>query len=317
MRGRRPRTEPARTTPAEVVGEPGPAVSDTSEDTARGVLRAMSVIAPVTLVTALAYYFGWTATHASAAYLGIDESVLGFTTQDYVLRSITAIFWPLCIGLVVGAVALRAHAIVSSWPAAGDSRPRATTYLRVTVVVLGASGALLLGYGIAALQNRWLFRGFSLAPLSMTLAVALLAYAVGLRSSRRGHGAGSRAPSLTVVLISLLVAVGLFWQVAEWATAVGVGQTQALVATLRSRPSVTLFSTRSLALSGPGVTQTRLADPDGAYQYRYTGLRLLFRTDERYFLLSEQWDRRNGRLFVIDDTHDVRFEFAPGSGGGS
>jgi hypothetical protein len=45
----------------------------------------VAVVAPVTLITALAYYFGYRRESAFAGYFGIDPSTLGFTTNDYVL----------------------------------------------------------------------------------------------------------------------------------------------------------------------------------------------------------------------------------------
>ena len=52
------------------------------------------IVAPATLLTALAYYFGWRRERAFAGYFGIDPSVLGFSTSDYILRSVDALFVP-------------------------------------------------------------------------------------------------------------------------------------------------------------------------------------------------------------------------------
>src|SRR5919106_2211839 len=49
-------------------------------------------VAPTTLVGALVFYFGWTRTRAWWLYFGVDPSVLGFSNQDYVLRSVNALF---------------------------------------------------------------------------------------------------------------------------------------------------------------------------------------------------------------------------------
>lgn len=283
------------------------------EAAARGVLKALSVIAPVTLVTALAYYFGWTATHASADYLGLDESVLGFTTQDYILRSITAIFWPLCLLLAFAAVALRGHSVVSRWRLDDAGRHR----IGVLATVLAAAGVITGIYGVLALTNGWLVEGFSIAPLCITAGVALIGYAIVLRNRLTGSGPsdpGSGSPTLPVVLVSMLVAVGLFWEVASWATAVGVGGTQQLIADLAYRPSVTLYSGKDLALTGPGVRVDRVGSKDAAYHFRYTGLRLLFRANDRYFLLTYPWTRSEGSLMVIDDSSDIRLQFTPGTG---
>ena len=282
-----------------------------TDETARGVIRALTVVGPVTLLTSLAYYFGWTATHASARYLGIDESILGFSTQDYLLRSITALFWPLCVGLGLAALALQAHGAV----AASIARDRTRTTLVISLSLVGASMVL---YGVLALGQRWTVDGFSIAPLSLTLGIGLVSYAVAIRNRPSPRSTGFQAvsdtPPLTVVCISLLLAAGLFWQVAEWATAVGVGATQALIADLSRQPAVTVFAVKRLNLEGPGVTMTQVDQAPGAYGYRYTGLRLLFRANDRYFMLSDRWSPDAGVLFVVNDTPDVRLQFSSGTG---
>ena len=63
----------------------------------------------MTLITALAYYFGYRREQAFADFFGIDPSALGFTTNDYVLRSVDALFVPVTVVLLVafGAVFLQ------------------------------------------------------------------------------------------------------------------------------------------------------------------------------------------------------------------
>ena len=60
----------------------------------------------LTLVTAVLFYFGWRRSEAQSRVMGIDVSLFGFTSQDYVLRSITALYLPLLLlaglGLALG-----------------------------------------------------------------------------------------------------------------------------------------------------------------------------------------------------------------------
>ena len=53
------------------------------------------VIAPVTLLTSLLFYFGWARSNSTFLYFGLDPSVVGLSLQDYLLRSIGALFLPL------------------------------------------------------------------------------------------------------------------------------------------------------------------------------------------------------------------------------
>ena len=60
--------------------------------------RAMAiaeVVAPVTVATALLYYYGYVAARARFAYFGIDLSVLQLSPQDVLLLSVGALYAPL------------------------------------------------------------------------------------------------------------------------------------------------------------------------------------------------------------------------------
>ncbi|MFL6239316.1 MAG: hypothetical protein ACJ735_07515 [Actinomycetes bacterium] len=310
-------TDPSTpTAPAGTTAADGAATPDLSADPAvRRTMRLLtSVVAPATLLTSLLYYFGWTEAHASANYLGIDESVLGFTTQDYLLRSVNAVFWPLAVGLIVAALALRGHVTVMR----AVVHTRHQRHVQVVAGVVALLGLIAVVYGSLALHHHWIFRGdFSIAPLCLTAGAAAIAYAFSL--FERAHvvgnphaSTGAGSSSLAVFAVAMLIGVGLFWQVAEWANSVGVGKTRDLVAHLDSRPSVTLYSAKRLQLDGKSVTETSLPSSDSAYLYRYDGLRLLLRSGGKYLLLSDQWNRVDGRTFVIDDTAQVRLEFTPG-----
>jgi hypothetical protein len=50
------------------------------------------VVAPVTLLTALLFYFGWASSNSLWTYFGVDQSVLGFSARDYILRAIRPLF---------------------------------------------------------------------------------------------------------------------------------------------------------------------------------------------------------------------------------
>ncbi|MFF8279994.1 hypothetical protein ACF05T_28505 [Streptomyces lateritius] len=46
-----------------------------------------TLLAPTTFIGALLLYFGFTYTDALYAHFGVDAATLGFSTQDYALRS--------------------------------------------------------------------------------------------------------------------------------------------------------------------------------------------------------------------------------------
>jgi hypothetical protein len=54
-----------------------------------------SLGALVTIITVVMLYFGWRRSDVQAQDMGIDVSLFGFSTQDYVLRSISSLYLPL------------------------------------------------------------------------------------------------------------------------------------------------------------------------------------------------------------------------------
>jgi len=74
--------------------------------------------------------------------------------------------------------------------------------------------------------------------------------------------------------------------------------------------AVTVYSTKSLHISAPGVRKTRSGSADPLYPFRYDGLRLVHRSGDRYFLLNGGWDEHTGWLIVLRDSSEVRLEFS-------
>ena len=62
------------------------------------------------LGTALLFYFGWRRSEAQAEALGFDVSVLGVSPQDFMLRSIPVLFFPVALVLVASLGAVLVHA---------------------------------------------------------------------------------------------------------------------------------------------------------------------------------------------------------------
>ena len=104
----------------------------------------------------------------------------------------------------------------------------------------------------------------------------------GLRGSSPARS--SRWLPLAWSLVVVLLFLSLFWTVSHYAGVRGVD----LAVDRRSeqiafQPSVTIYSAKRLYLHRP-VMETKLPDANAAYRYRYTGLKLLFRSEHNYFL---------------------------------
>ncbi|MEV8624605.1 hypothetical protein [Streptomyces sp. NPDC051079] len=133
-----------------------------------------AVAAPTSLVTALLYYFGYYHAYWFFAYFRVNSTVLGFSTADYLMRSLDVMWVPLTVlaTLAVGAFwgydTARRRLAARMGPVA---RRRATGALAV-------SGFLLTLGGLwSTFRETFLSDVLTLAPLSLSVGVTLLAYA--------------------------------------------------------------------------------------------------------------------------------------------
>ena len=85
--------------------------------------------------------------------------------------------------------------------------------------------------------------------------------------------------------------VCLFWQTERLASLGGEALAQDIKDHLDDRlAKVEVFSAKDLQIDGPGVTVTRIGGDDSAYRFKYSGLYLLQRSGDKYFLLTDGWD---------------------------
>src|SRR5215212_966446 len=132
---------------------------------------AASVVAPLSVLTAVLFYFGYASSRARFEYFGVDVDTIGLSTQDYVMRSPQALLTPLLVLVLVGvAVAIandvfrrRVQAATVASTDADDSvagqgherlagLDRSFRFLELAGLCMLAVGALLL-VGYAWLQD--------------------------------------------------------------------------------------------------------------------------------------------------------------------
>jgi hypothetical protein len=295
------------------VGEPGPA--------AHGRLRSALettglVVAPFTLLTALLFYFGWASTNSLWMYFGVDQSAIGFSAQDYILRAIRPLFWPLGILVLLALAVLEADAEIDCM--LHGRRHRDVIDRLPAVIASGAAGIL-----IVALIRRGGYPLFGNQPVVMPALFALgtgaLSYAAQLRrrilefERRIPPGAESpRARSATTLKSSLawaLLILSIFWMLGDWASDEGLRRGQVLGANLSAQPGVVIHSKESLAIDGPGVQMDVSSDPASAYHYTYRGLRLLVRAGNRFFLVPSGWTPGTGSAVVVPESDRLRVDY--------
>ncbi len=62
-----------------------------------------------------------------------------------------------------------------------------------------------------------------------------------------------------------------------------------------------------------GVHEAQLRGADAAYRYRYSGLRLLAWSNNRYFLLPDGWSSADQITIILPDSDNLRVEFTHGT----
>ncbi|MGH2770894.1 MAG: hypothetical protein ACRDJF_10305 [Actinomycetota bacterium] len=211
------------------------------------------VVALGVAVSALLFYFGWVYTDARARYFGIDPSMLGYSAQEYIFRSIDVVFLPLGAFLIAGLLLLWAHSRIACWMRSGR-RLRLLTRGAIPSIQLG--GLLLFVVGALGITRRYVF-GIDLlvTPLSLALGIAALAYGTYLRRRLRPSGSPvepSWLSSVNLVAVTILVLLSLFWTMGDWAQALGRAKAHAFAEELASRRGVVVSSKEQLPIDVPG-----------------------------------------------------------------
>src|ERR1700709_252107 len=128
-----------------------PAVPDEASSVSRSFRVLAGFVAPVTILTALFIYFGYVWTDSFYEYFGVDAATLQFSPQDYMLRSVGALYVPvgaiLLISLIFVWIQPSVIAFVLRNRHARWWRPawRALVTLGVVLVLAGAVFVLIPG----------------------------------------------------------------------------------------------------------------------------------------------------------------------------
>ncbi|MER5262654.1 hypothetical protein ABTZ99_11285 [Actinosynnema sp. NPDC002837] len=262
------------------------------------VQRVGEALANVTVLTGLLVYFGWRRSDVQARELGIDSSVLGMTTTDYVLRSVGPVF--LLLAVVVG-IALVCRWLEPRVRAAGDRPGRRARALSVTLSLAW----LILPALTVALGLLFPITSFYAFPLAVGGGILLSLYASRLRRP-------DAHPTWTRVLVFAVVSLSLFWSAGNYAEVRGVELARAYAADVHGQTAVVVYAGERLHITAPGACEEPLPADGSRYRFRYLGLRLFAKVGAKYFLVSDGWTRERGTVVVLADNDDIRVELGHG-----
>jgi hypothetical protein len=271
------------------------------------VLGYVSVIGPpATVVTALVFYFGWARAKAQAEWMGLHVNLFGYTTRDFALLSISALYLPLLLLIALAMLWVWLDRLLRRRIDRGAAGRWATTLPRAALLGAGA----LIGLMVVLLFAERVYSPLY-APYLVTAGVLVAAWAVRIRRCAAAV-AGPRRPAeqqaVEATLLLVLVALLLFWGTSNFAEARGRGLAEDLEVNLPWLPRAQVYSQEPLGLDVPGVTTRELGTAE-APLYRYDGLRLLTVSGERYFFLHEGWSVEEGTVVVLPDDASLRVQY--------
>ncbi len=262
----------------------------------------------VGLLTALLVYYGWVRAGAQARAMGLDVHLFGYTTQDYLLLSISSLYGMLFWIAVAVLAGVWADRLVRERV---DARVRASGSARVarwarlgTWFFIGLAVAARFLDGAVPEEEAWVI------PFAMALCVLGAAWAAGLRrraTARDRPPTAARGQLLGAAALVSVVGLLVFWGTTAAAEAMGEVRAYDLQDDLAEMPRAVVYSEKPLHIGLPGVRAEELGGPDDPL-HRYDGLRLLTLRGGRYFLLPEQWTVAGSTVLVLPDDDSVRLE---------
>jgi hypothetical protein len=110
-----------------------------------------------------------------------------------------------------------------------------------------------------------------------------------------------------------LALIAAFWWTASVATQNGLESAKAVQSSLENRGEAVVMSKERLGIMGTGVYVESLSEDTSGYAFRYTGLRVLVNTGDRWFLLPRGWTNENGDTVILlpDEAEGLRVDVRP------
>jgi hypothetical protein len=277
-----------------------------------------SIVAPVTVISALLFYFGYVSSRAQYEYFGIDVDTIGLSTQDYVMRSGQSLLVPLLALVVIGLALVVAHLWITARMQAAEPATVLPTARRVLAAGLVVFVAGMVLIGLYPVLGEWPYYPL-VTPVVVAVGAGVVAYTwrlvASLSVAEDRDKPPARSPTLRrmgLVLLCFLVVATVFWSTATIAQIAGRGLARSTARHLHDLPIVILDTKERLFLYDPGVKETALTPTTEGqtFHYRYRNLHLLIQGNNRMFLVPPVWSASDTVLVVpLDGSVRVRFQF--------
>ena len=260
-----------------------------------------TVVASLGVVTGFLFFFGWTYSGAYYGYFGINQRLLKYSMQDQLLQSAQPMFGTAVILLTV---------VAALWVldrASAGLRQRRGRLGRVARRTTLGAGLLAGGIGLlSALGLRPFPEVLSARTTALMMLVGVLVL-VRIRWRQKPAGHARRTERVLIVAATM---VAVFWVATVFATDAGSALARNTDRTPARLPLATLFTERYIDLPGSSIVVTPQQSPEGTPLYRYTGLRLLTYSNDRWFLITGSYDGYRSTVTVVRDDPGLRLEVA-------
>jgi hypothetical protein len=274
---------------------------------------AVTVLPPLSLITALLVYFASARRVAFATALGLNGDLLEEASiLSYLLRSTNEVFVPLLVANIGLLLWLWVDRMLRRWA-------RSRVHFQAISWALQVIAAILVLGTVLAVMVSSVVQPYVLVfwPFVVTLAVLAAAYGASWRhlADCKGGDPSSVGRRWAInALIGLLVSLLLFWGMDGFAQVVGRGLAERIIEQpQRYTDPVLLYSAQDLQLDPAAAVRQELSGGEhAAYRYRYQGLRLAFVDGGRYFLIGQNWRPRGGTMIVLS-REGLRMEFPRGT----
>jgi hypothetical protein len=264
------------------------------------------VVAPTTLITGLAYFFGSVSTGHRLGYFAVKSQSIGFTITDYIVNTAGVLFFPIVRVLLVAVVLAVAAVLIYRLAEVG----RYTRVIRWTASAVIAVAVLVLVRAVLGIiPGAWLPDDkIWLTPLSLSVGTFLLAagywmWAITRNPSSPRPSAGVERAGLGLAVA--VIVVGLFWSTDIYAADFGdnAGPFTADELWRRDDRGVILDTAEPLFLPDHMVKESELhSDSDdlpAGVTYRCQCLRVLEVHGDKWILVPAKWSKAEGYAVII------------------